>query len=389
MKPYKYVACICMLLFALGISLFADEASTLESLFTKGPESIAYATQFERAVPLAVMHQILDQFAAQLGSFKQVKGGTNPYTLVFDEGTVTAYISLDGLNQVAGLQFTEVIIARLTLADAVKQIIDLDADTAILIRKNTETVVAHHADIPLAVGSAFKLGILAAVEDAVRENRLQWFQSVRLLSMWKSLPTGILQDWPTGSRLTIETLATLMISQSDNTATDALMSLVGRNSVGSYLSNSRPVLSTAEAFRLKNPANSDLLARYRTGSSAEKEKVLDQIKSRPLMEPGLLSGNPVAIDIEWFMTAHELASLIERLQVLPLMTVNAGLATKERWHRVAYKGGSEPGVLNLTTYLEDEDHNRYTVVVTVNNAQSPLDEEFIMETYQAILNTLR
>ncbi|MDD4449928.1 MAG: serine hydrolase, partial [Sphaerochaeta sp.] len=285
-------------------------------------------------------------------------------------------------------QFTEVIRARLTLADAVKQIIDLDADTAILIRKNAETVVAHNADIPLAVGSAFKLGILAAVEDAVRENKLQWFQSVRLLSMWKSLPTGILQDWPTGSRLTIETLATLMISQSDNTATDALMSLVGRNSVGSYLSNSRPVLSTAEAFRLKNPANSDLLARYRTGSSAEKEKVLDQIKSRPLMEPGLLSGNPVAIDIEWFMTAHELASLIERLQVLPLMTVNAGLATKERWHRVAYKGGSEPGVLNLTTYLEDEEHNRHTVVVTVNNAQSPLDEKFIMETYQAILNLL-
>ncbi len=377
-----------MLLFALGISLFADEASTLESLFTKGPESIDYAAQFERAVPLAVMHQILDQFSAQLGPFKQVKGSTNPYTLVFDEGTVTAYISLDGSNQVAGLQFTEVIRARLTLADAVKQIIDLDADTAILIRKNAETVVAHNADIPLAVGSAFKLGILAAVEDAVRENRLQWFQSVRLLSMWKSLPTGILQDWPTGSRLTIETLATLMISQSDNTATDALMSLVGRNSVGSYLSNSRPVLSTAEAFRLKNPANSDLLARYRTGSSAEKEKVLDQIKSRPLMEPGLLSGNPVAIDIEWFMTAHELASLIERLQVLPLMTVNAGLATKERWYRVAYKGGSEPGVLNLTTYLEDEEHNRHTVVVTVNNAQSPLDEKFIMETYQAILNLL-
>lgn len=377
-----------MLLFALGISLFADEASTLESLFTKGPESIDYAAQFERAVPLAVMHQILDQFSAQLGPFKQVKGSTNPYTLVFDEGTVTAYISLDGSNQVAGLQFTEVIRARLTLADAVKQIIDLDADTAILIRKNAETVVAHNADIPLAVGSAFKLGILAAVEDAVRENKLQWFQSVRLLSMWKSLPTGILQDWPTGSRLTIETLATLMISQSDNTATDALMSLVGRNSVGSYLSNSRPVLSTAEAFRLKNPANSDLLARYRTGSSAEKEKVLDQIKSRPLMEPGLLSGNPVAIDIEWFMTAHELASLIERLQALPLMTVNPGLATKERWHRVAYKGGSEPGVLNLTTYLEDEEHNRHTVVVTVNNAQSPLDEKFIMETYQAILNLL-
>lgn len=88
------------------------------------------------------------------------------------------------------------------------------------------------------------------------------------------------------------------------------------------------------------------------------------------------------------MTAKELATLIERLQSLDLMTVNAGLATKERWQRVAFKGGSEPGVLNLTTYLEDEQKNRYTVVVTANTSKKPLDEKKIMESYQAILNYL-
>ncbi len=80
--------------------------------------------------------------------------------------------------------------------------------------------------------------------------------------------------------------------------------------------------------------------------------------------------------------------MIERLQHLDLMTINAGLATKEKWQRVAYKGGSEPGVLNLTTFLIDEEGNQYTVVVTVNNAKKALDEAKIMETYQAMLNYL-
>jgi hypothetical protein len=167
-----------------------------------------------------------------------------------------------------------------------------------------------------------------------------------------------------------------------------LLSLVGRPSVEHYLPHSIPLLATGDMFRLKNPENEDILRQYRKASTAQKRTLLRVLQYRNLPEASLFSGNPVAIDLEWFMTTSELADLVERLQPLDLMTINAGVATKEKWQRVAYKGGSEPGVLNLTTFLIDENGNQYTVVVTVNNAEKALDEAKIIATYQSILNYL-
>jgi beta-lactamase class A len=104
-----------------------------------------------------------------------VEGTSNPYKLVFEEGTVTAYITLDGSSNVAGLQFTEIINNRLTLSPkrSPRLLIWMEKQS-VLIRKKCSVLFGHHADAPLAVGSAFKLGILAAVCDAIEAGRLQW-----------------------------------------------------------------------------------------------------------------------------------------------------------------------------------------------------------------------
>jgi beta-lactamase class A len=54
-----------------------------------------------------------------------------------------------------------------------------------------------------------------------------WADVVALQEQWRALPSGVLQDWPLGTHLTVESLAVLMISISDNTAADALAGLVG------------------------------------------------------------------------------------------------------------------------------------------------------------------
>ena len=388
-KRILFIAIIVVLL--CNTALFAtnsSESNTLTRLFLEGPSSVTYTRQFLSAVPVPVMQQVISQLAEQVGEFVKVEGTSNPYSVIFEHGSATTYISLDGQGAIAGLQFTQIINARGSLMEAVESIIAMDATVSVLIRKNGESLVSHQADTPLAVGSAYKLGILAAVQDAIEDQSLQWGESVALEDSWKSLPTGILQSWPSGSLITIESLAALMISLSDNTAADALLSLVGRDRVDRYIPHSLPTLSTSELFRLKNPENSDLLHQYRIAGFEKRIEVLNTLKSRRMPDPSLFSGNPVAIDVEWYMTAEELADLIERLQALDLMTINAGLATKEHWLRVAYKGGSEPGVLNLTTFLIDESQNRFTVVVTLNNAEQPLDEQKAMESYQAILSYL-
>ena len=75
----------------------------------------------------------------------------------------------------------------------------------------------------------------------------------------RSLPSGMLHNWPEGAPVTLHTLASLMISISDNTATDILLGLVGRENVERMMGRigiaaperNRPFLATREIFALK------------------------------------------------------------------------------------------------------------------------------------------
>ncbi|NBX24761.1 MAG: hypothetical protein EBQ99_01700 [Planctomycetes bacterium] len=114
-------------------------------------------------------------------------------------------------------------------------------------------------EAPLAIGSAFKLYVLGALVREVGEGRRRVSEVVTLGPATRSLPSGILQDWPDGSPVTLDTAANLMISASDNTATDLLMATLTRERVEAMLSTmgmrdparTQPFLSTGEMFRLK------------------------------------------------------------------------------------------------------------------------------------------
>src|SRR5215472_9459217 len=110
---------------------------------------------------------------------------------------------------------------------------------------------AIEADTALAVGSTFKLAALATLRSDVDKKKRSWKDVVELRPEAKSLPSGVLQDWPDHAPLTLYTLAALMISQSDNTATDALIGLLGREKVEAFASRNKPYLTTREMFVLK------------------------------------------------------------------------------------------------------------------------------------------
>lgn len=72
---------------------------------------------------------------------------------------------------------------------------------------------------------------------------------------------------------------------------------------------------------------------------------------KPLASAIGFSGNPIAPNIEWFFTNRELRDLMRQVTDLPLMSVNLGRVNLNDWAKVSFKGGSELGVLNLTTWL--------------------------------------
>ena len=153
------------------------------------------------------------------------------------------------------------------------------------------------------LGSTFKLYVLAAVSRAVDEGRLAW-DDVLILDA-KSFPSGIMQSWPDGAPVTLHTAATLMISISDNTATDLVLRAVGREAVEAEMrmsghsnpEKSFPFLTTREMFVIKS---SDIGETYAAANEAERRAILASLDLEDITEDQFLetftSGTPVLIE---------------------------------------------------------------------------------------------
>jgi hypothetical protein len=97
----------------------------------------------------------------------------------------------------------------------------------------------------------------------------------------------------------------------------------------------------------------------------------------------------VAPEIEWFFTVRRLCDLIEELRPLPLTGVNGGPVRTEQWAESAYKGGSEPGVMNMSLSVKDRGGTVYTLSVTQNRDGAALDETSFVTLVQSVLRSLR
>jgi hypothetical protein len=241
------------------------------------------------------------------------------------------------------------------------------------------------ADQPLAVGSAFKLAVLKAVVQAVDQKRLAWDQVVRLDAGWRSLPSGALQEWAPGTPLTIATLADMMISISDNTAADALISLAGRDSVERVSPRNTPFLTTRETFILKGASNATLRARWLAAGADERRRMLGEIDAYPLPAADGISPE-ASLGIEWHFTARDLAGLLQDLHDVPALGINPGVASRADWRDVRYKGGSETDCINLSTLVVGRDGVRHVVIVTWNGPGAGIEQ--LSPAYAGLLQTL-
>src|SRR5690606_27757886 len=265
----------------------------------------------------------------------------------------------------------------------------LPGQVSLIVVTDGGVLAAVNADTPLAVGSAFKLAILAALKDQVAAGMRSWGDVIVLEEQDVSLPTGILQNWPPGTPMTVQALATLMISISDNTATDALLRAAGRAAVERYATRNVPLLSTREAFVLKAAGNEDLLEAWRNADVAGRRALLAELARRPLPAVSDLSPEPTALDVEWYFTVGELANLMAYVHDLPFMSVNPGVADPGDWSYIAFKGGSEPGVLNYTTLVVSHSRTPYLVSATWNNPEQALGEVTFHTLYSGLPKPLR
>lgn len=252
----------------------------------------------------------------------------------------------------------------------------------------SDPMLALNADQPLALGSTFKLYVLTTLARSIADGQHEWDEVVPLAS--KSYPSGIMQNWPQGAPVTLHTLATLMLQLSDNTATDQLIAILGRERLEEELrrtnadaERSLPFLTTRELFTIK--ADPQLRVRYAAAGEAERRRILASLpaENAPLAQvSSAFSGNPLEIDrIEWFASPSSLRVLLAELaqpqfaEARKLLTANRNLADEvaAQWRFAGYKGGSEPGVLNLTWLLQDKAGRWHMLTVGWNNPAAPVD----------------
>ncbi|MBB6099522.1 beta-lactamase class A [Deinobacterium chartae] len=369
-------------------------AQTLTRVFQpETADPALFAPEFLEAVPIRSVNEQLAAARAELGAFVRVDVSGNAPRVVYEKGAlnVTAF-QVNAQGQITSLAIAPAPeeITFGSLEEARTAFAALPGRTSLLVREvGGDTLVALNPSRPLAVGSAFKLAILAELQAQITRGERSWTDEMTLSDRDRSLPGGTLQDAPTGSRYTLRDLAARMIRDSDNTATDMLLNLVGRAGVEARLGQTA-MPSTREAFVLKNPANFELLRAYRAaGLNREaRREVLARAAAAPLPNVETFPPGPLATDVEWFVSTERLCPLIAEVAALPATTLNPGAADPADFARVSYKGGSEGGVLNLTTQVTTRSGRSYCVSATWNDARL-LNENRFVSLYRGVLKLLR
>jgi len=298
-------------------------------------------------------------------------------------------IHLDADNKIDALLFRPPALAAASLEDSLRALRSSSGILSyVIIEEGRSERAALNASEPLAVGSAFKLAVMNALYDEVMDGHLHYSDVVPLKPEWKSLPSGILRTWPNETPITLATYAAQMISISDNTAADALVQLVGPDALRPYARRNQPFLTTRQMFTLKSVPGTDERAAYLAATTPEtRAVVLKQVDALPLPTVDQLLTEP-QLSIEWHYDVRELCRLMSRVGDIPLMSINPGVGEPAMYRHIAFKGGSDTGVINLTTMVTTHRGTKVCFSATLNDPTRQVNESAFTIAYSGVLSVL-
>ena len=397
---------------AVASPIEASATAVVAVLRGEKPAAEVFAPSFLAAVPEAQLQALTQQLSAQFGALQGLESvtpsGPSAATIAirFEKAIARGPMQLDAEGLVAGLVLNQFDPIDDSADKIAADLAALPGATSVYyapLAEGPEPILAANADEQFAIGSTFKLYVLSALARQIAAGEHAWDEVVPLEV--RSLPSGMAQNWPNGAPVTLHTLATLMISISDNTATDQLIAIVGRDAIAEELRASGhaepertlPILTTLEIFGLKGD-----LARgqaYAAASEDEQARLLDAFAAEIAGDPDKVVKptftQPTAIDtLEWFASGEDLAGLMRRIAALEdstareIMAVSPAMpeAKRENWRYVGYKGGSEPGVLNLTWLLQDQAGDWRILSLSWNDPAAPVDAGTLELIAQRILS---
>lgn len=399
---------------ANDIIKIVNESKDLDKYFSKeflgqvAPEQIS-----------EISKQLLSTYgkAVKVEKIKKADDLSGEVSVLFEKkfiGKFQMAIKPDGENLIDTLIITGFEAKAESLQNIVDELKQFSGKTSFVAAKlsnnEVKNLIEHNPNEQLAIGSTFKLYILAELVKQISDGKRKWSDVVSLTET--SLPSGQMQRWETGAPVTLHTLASMMISISDNTATDQLIKTLGRENVERMLKTagnanpdrSIPFLTTAEMFKLKGLANLEYAKKYTAANQTVKRGILANELAKAALKdikPESFLSEPTYIsELEWFASGNDLVRLMNWLRVnsdkTPLdksrgvMTISKALPaeTAKMWKYVGYKGGSEPGVISMTYLLQSEKGEWFTVTASWNDEKKVVNENEFAALVQSAVKLL-
>ncbi len=252
-----------------------------------------FSPTFLNAIPPEKFNEVRNSLHAQYGepvkiaSFVKSRPNGATIKLAYEKAIITVELDVDAAapGRVIGLAFTGAEIVGDSVEAIGAAFRALPGNSGFLLAEikddgNVKTIAAQNSETQFAIGSTFKLYILAELASQIKAGERKWTDVVPLSH--HSFSSVATQGWPKNSPVTLHTLAGWMISVSDNGATDTLLHLLGREAVERKLATighgapdkTLPFLSTVEAFALK--ANPELRKRFLNASEAQQRDLIER-----------------------------------------------------------------------------------------------------------------
>ena len=248
-----------------------------------------------------------------------------------------------------------------------------------------DEVIAFNGDETFAMASTYKVAIAAAVLDRVDRGELSLDQLVEVpLDMFVTGVNALAETFPhPGIQLSVANLIEVMITESDNTATDVSMDLAGGSAaVTEYLRR----LGITD-FRVDRTTREILMDFYGL-SAVTPEAIAQAISNNPALVMAQVNPNP---DFEADPRDH--ATPLAMLQLL--LAIDGGTAMSPesrefllgvmsrtrtgpgrlkglmpRGTPVAHKTGTAGGIANDVGYVTLPDGRRFAIAVFTNSSET-------------------
>lgn len=269
---------------------------------------------------------------------------------------------------------------------------ELPVEISMLVVEDDETLYKRASDQVMPLSSTSKLYVLYGLVQAIEADEAEWNDTLVLSDELRSLPSGQLQEEDAGYEISVAGAARMMISISDNTATDMIIDYLGRDTVEEAVAEAHhhdpdlltPYLSTGNLFQLRW-ADSELGEEYLDADMEHRSEILKGLDHEILnlnsteMSPEAASGP----DLEWYATAEDVAAVHQALsearddhpELTEILTKNPGLVKEPEgpwWEEIAFKGGNTFETLSGSWTLSDAQGRERNVVVLVHS-EDPAD----------------